>query len=435
MKPKTMAPIGPDQGKSASPSVFESAERHFDDAAHLLKLTPNQIATVKKPRRSVIVNLPVRMDDGSIRIFEGYRVLHNKGRGPGKGGVRFHPDVSLDEVQTLAFWMTFKCSVVGIPMGGAKGGVICDPTKLSQRELENLTRRYVAELFEVLGPEVDIPAPDVGTNAQVMAWMMDTYNMHVHKHQPAMVTGKATALEGSAGREGATGRGLLYCVRRHVGHPARTLHGMTVAVQGFGNVGSFSAKLLHEDGARIVALSDISGAYANVETGIEPAAALAYVKKNKSLAGFEREGKATKLKQPGDLLEMDVDILVPAALENQISAENAPRIRAKLVAEGANGPTDFHGDQVLAERGITVIPDILCNSGGVTVSYLEWVQNRMGYYWSEERVNYDLEEIINRAFDEVRDTAAEYGVSLRKGAYIVGIRRVVEASELRGLYA
>lgn len=423
------------QGKIASASVFESAEKHFDDAAKVLKLTLNQIATVKKPRRSVIVNLPVRMDDGSIKVFEGFRVLHNKARGPGKGGIRFHPDVSLDEVQTLAFWMTFKCAVVGIPMGGAKGGVICDPGKMSERELENLTRRYVAELFEVLGPDVDIPAPDVGTNARVMGWIMDTYSMQVHRHMPSVVTGKAVELEGSAGRDGATGRGLLYCVRRWAGYPAKQLHGLTVAVQGFGNVGSWSARLLSEDGCRIMGLSDISGAYVSKDGGIDIAAAQEYAKKHKSLDGFERSGKVTKLKNPKEILEMEVDILVPAALENQITHQNAGKIKARLVAEGANGPTTYDADRILAERGITVIPDILCNAGGVSVSYLETVQNRMGYYWNEDRVNYDLEEIMNRAFDTVRDTATKYHITLRKAAYVVGIQRVVTSSEFRGLYA
>ncbi len=423
------------QGKSGSANVFRSAERHFDDAAALMKLAPNQVAIVKRPRRSVIVQLPVRMDDGSVQIFEGFRVLHNKARGPGKGGVRFHPDVSLEEVQTLAFWMTFKCAVVGIPMGGAKGGVVCDPGKLSDRELENLTRRYVADLFEVLGPDVDIPAPDVGTNARIMGWMMDTYLMHAHHHLPGIVTGKSVEIEGSAGRDGATGRGLLHCVRRWAGHPNKSLQGMTIAVQGFGNVGSWSARLLCEDGCRLAALSDVSGAYAGKDSGIDVAAAMDHVKKHKSLAGFEKTGAVTKLKNPKDILELDVDILVPAALENQITAENAGRIKAKLVAEGANGPTDYDGDRILAERGITLIPDILCNAGGVSVSYLESVQNRMGYYWSEAHVNADLEEIMNKAFDNVRATAEQFKVTLRKAAYIVGIQRVVTASEHRGLYA
>jgi glutamate dehydrogenase/leucine dehydrogenase len=423
------------QGKAASVNVFASAERHFDDAAALMKLSPNQVAIVKKPRRSVIVQLAVRMDDGSVRMFEGYRVLHNKARGPGKGGVRFHPDVTLEEVQTLAFWMTFKCAIVGIPMGGAKGGVVCDPHALSERELENLSRRYVADLFEVLGPNVDIPAPDVGTNARIMGWMMDTYLMHSHHHQPSIVTGKAVELEGSAGRDGATGRGLLYCVRRWAGYPARNLNGMTVAVQGFGNVGSWSARLLCEDGCRLMGLSDVSGAYVAKDTGIDVNAALEHVKKHRTLAGFEKAAPVTKLKNAKEILELEVDILVPAALENQITAANAGRIKAKVVAEGANGPTDYEGDRILAERGITVIPDILCNAGGVTVSYLETVQNRMGYYWSEERVNYDLQEIIDRAYDHVREAAEQYKVTLRKAAYIVGIQRVVTASEHRGLYA
>jgi len=423
------------QGKVASAGVFNSAERHFDDAASILALTPNQVAIVKRPRRSVIVNLPVRMDDGSIRIFEGFRVLHNKARGPGKGGIRFHPDVNLEEVQTLAFWMTFKCAVVGIPMGGAKGGVVCDPSRLSDREMENLTRRYVAELFEVLGPDVDIPAPDVGTNARVMGWVMDTYCMQAHRHLPSVVTGKSIYLEGSAGRDGATGRGLLYCVRRWAKHSGRTVRGLSIAIQGFGNVGSWSARLLAEDGCRIVGLSDISGAYVGGEDGIDVTAALDYVQRHRSLAGFESVARVTKLKNSKEVLELPVDVLVPAALENQITRDNAGRVKAKLVAEGANGPIDYESDRMLAERGVTVIPDILCNAGGVTVSYLETVQNRMGYYWSEDRVNADLEEIINRAYDHVHETAIAYKTDLRRAAYVVGIQRVVTASDHRGLYA
>lgn len=427
-------PTGSDMGRSESSQVFRSAERQFDDAAHILNLNKNQVAIIKKPRRSVIVNMPVRMDDGSVHIFEGYRVLHSKARGPGKGGIRFHPDVSLDEVQTLAFWMTFKCAVVGIPMGGAKGGIICEPGKLSEREMENLTRRYVAELYEVLGPEVDIPAPDVGTNSKIMGWIMDTYAMQAHKHVPAIVTGKSIELEGSAGRDGATGRGLQFCVRRYFGHTNKPLAGRTVAVQGFGNVGSWSARLLAEDGCKVVAISDVTGAYFN-EAGLDIRAAIAHVQKNRTLSGFESASKAAKMKSATDLLELEVDILVPAALENQITSKNAGRIKAKLVAEGANGPCDYEGDRMLAERGIPVIPDILCNAGGVTVSYLESVQNRMGYYWPEEEVNRDLELIVNRAFDAVWDTHVARKTSLRIAAYVVAIQRVVIASEQRGLYA
>ncbi len=424
-----------DGSGGASHAAYHSAERQFDDAARILNIGDNQVAIVKRPRRSVIVNMPVRMDDGSIRIFTGFRVLHNKARGPGKGGVRFHPDVTLEEVQALAFWMTFKCAVVGIPMGGAKGGVICDPASLSEREMENITRRYVAELFEVLGPEVDIPAPDVGTNARVMGWMMDSYSMRSHRHLPSVVTGKALELEGSAGREGATGIGLTICVRRWAMHGGRSLRGMTAAIQGFGNVGSWSARLLHGDGVKIVGISDVSGAYVNATEGIDPEAALAHAQKHRTLSGFERAAPVTKLKKPLEILEQDVDILVPAALENQITADNAERVRARVIAEGANGPTDYEGDKILRERGIPVIPDILCNAGGVTVSYLEWVQNRMGYYWTEQRVLEDLQQIMIRAYDAVHQTAVERKISLRTAAFVVGIRAVVAASEQRGLYA
>ncbi|MCK6455550.1 MAG: Glu/Leu/Phe/Val dehydrogenase [Phycisphaerae bacterium] len=423
-------------GHTTTPSqtVFAAAERFFDDAAAILNLNLNQIAIVKKPRRSVIVQMPVFMDDGRIQLFEGFRVLHNKARGPGKGGIRFHPDVTLDEVQALAFWMTFKCAVVGIPMGGAKGGVVCDPSKLSNRELENLTRRYVAELYDVLGPDVDIPAPDVGTNPQVMGWVLDTYLMHSRKHQPGIVTGKSIELEGSEGRLGATGRGVEYCVRRFYKHVGKDLRGQTVAVQGFGNVGSFSALFLHQDGCRIAAISDVTGAYVSDSADIDPHLAMEHVRKRRSLDGFERVAKVRKLANPREILELDVEVLVPAALENQILADNVRKVRARLIAEGANGPTNYEADKNLAERGIPVIPDILCNAGGVTVSYLEWVQNRMGLYWSEARVNADLEEIMNRAFDSVWLCAQERKISLRLAAYVVAIQRVVIASELRGLY-
>jgi glutamate dehydrogenase (NAD(P)+) len=383
----------------------------------------------------VIVNLPVRMDDGSIRLFEGYRVQHNRARGPGKGGVRFHPDVTLEEVQALAFWMTFKCATVGIPLGGAKGGVVCDPSQLSEMELERLARRYVADLMEDIGPSTDIPAPDVGTNAKIMGWMLDTYLMHSRRHEPGAFTGKPIEVGGSPGRVGATARGLLFCVRQWAVHHETSVGKLRAAVQGFGNVGYWSAKLLHEDGCRVVGVSDVSGAYANETHGIDPEAAYAHMRDHRTLAGFEGTGLARKLENPADLLEMNVDLLVPAALENQITVENAPRIRARLIAEGANGPIEYEANPILREKGVTIIPDILCNAGGVTASYLEWVQNRSGLYWSEERINADLEEIMNRAFDAVWETAERLKTTLRVAAFVVGIERVVTAAELRGLYA
>jgi glutamate dehydrogenase/leucine dehydrogenase len=416
-------------------TAFENATRQFDEAAAVLGLTPNQTAIVKLPRVTVQANLPVRMDDGSIRIFEAFRVQHNKARGPAKGGIRFHPDVTVDEVSALSFWMTFKCAVTGIPMGGGKGGIVVDPKSLSIHELERLARRYIAELFEFFGPDVDVPAPDVGTNSQIMGWMMDTYIMHSRRYTPAAITGKPLEIGGSAGREAATARGLRCNVRRWAQRTGKRLRGMTVAVQGFGNVGSWSARLLAEDGCRVVAVSDVTGAYYSPD-GIDVEGAIAHAQAHGGLlSGLESAAGLKRLDAAGQILELDVDILVPAALENQITGKNAPRIRARLIAEGANGPITYDADEVLNAAGTQVIPDILCNSGGVTVSYLEWVQNRIGLFWSEDRVNRDLEEIMNRAFDAVYETAANRNLSMRMAAFVVGIERVVRASEARGLYA
>lgn len=416
-------------------TAFGNATRQFDEAARVLGLSENQIAIVKLPRLTIQANLPVRMDDGSIRIFEAFRVQHNKARGPAKGGIRFHPDVNLDEVSALSFWMTFKCAVTGIPMGGGKGGVVVDPSAISYTELERLSRRYIAEMFEFFGPDVDVPAPDVGTNSQIMGWMMDTYIMHSRRYTPAVITGKPLEIGGSAGRVAATARGLLFCVRRWAQRSGRQLRGMTVAVQGFGNVGSWSARLLAEDGCRVVAISDVTGAYHNPD-GIDVEGAIAYAQGNRGLlTGYESTPGVRKLDRAMEVLELAVDILVPAALENQITKQNAPQVRARLIAEGANGPITYEADEVLNSAGIPVIPDILCNGGGVTVSYLEWVQNRVGLFWSEERVNRDLEEIMNRAFDAVYETSRHRDISMRMAAFVVGIERVVRASEARGLYA
>jgi glutamate dehydrogenase (NAD(P)+) len=416
-------------------TAFDNATRQFDAAARVLGLTDNQIAIVKLPRLIVHANLPVKMDDGRIRIFQAFRVQHNKARGPAKGGIRFHPDVNLDEISALAFWMTVKCAVAGIPMGGAKGGIVVDPATLSVTELERLSRRYVAELIEFFGPDVDVPAPDVGSNAQMMGWMMDTYIMHTRRYTPGAITGKPLEIGGSAGREAATARGLLFNVRRWSQRSGKSLRGLTVAVQGFGNVGSWSARLLAGDQCRIVALSDVTGAYHNPD-GIDVESAIQHARANKGLlTGFEKKPGMSKLDHASELLELDVDILVPAALENQITGKNAGRIKARLIAEGANGPITFDADEILNRAGTTVIPDILCNSGGVTVSYLEWVQNRIGLFWSEDRVNRDLEEIMNRAFDAVYETAQHRNIPLRTAAFVVGIELVVRASEARGLYA
>ncbi|MBU0508085.1 Glu/Leu/Phe/Val dehydrogenase [bacterium] len=406
----------------------------FDEAAVILKLTPSQCAMIRQPRRVTEVKLPVRMDDGTIRTFTGYRVQHNIARGPAKGGVRFHPDVNLDEVKALAFWMTYKCAVADIPMGGGKGGVIVDPTKLSLGELERLSRRYFAEMYDLFGPDRDVPAPDVNTTPQVMAWFMDTYSMHHRDHIPSVVTGKPLAIGGSAGRMMATSRGLLFCLRRAAAAHGEKMSDLRVAIQGFGNVGGYAAALLHDDGCRIVAISDVSGAYRN-DDGIDVQAAMDYCAKNKTLADFETSGKARKFKRPEELLELDVDVLAPCALELVITMKNADRIRTRYIAEGANGPIEHAADKALAKRGIFVIPDILCNADGVVVSYLEWVQNRMGYYWTEERVNEDLERIMNRAFDSVYETSQKHDCTMRVAAFVVAIERVNRAAELRGLYA
>jgi glutamate dehydrogenase (NAD(P)+) len=371
------------------------------------------------------------MDDGTIRNFRAFRVQHNMARGPAKGGIRFHQDVTVDEVKALAFWMTYKCAVVGIPMGGAKGGVIVDPRTLSTGERERLSRRYMAELVDLFGPDSDVPGPDVNTGPQVMAWMLDTYIMHKRDFLPGVITGKPTELGGSAGRQNATSRGIIVCIHKAAGRLGFTLAGATAAIQGFGNVGSNAAKFLSEDGVKIVAISDVDGAYRRAG-GIDIDAAIAHVRDRGSLRGFDG---ATRMRRTADLLELPVDILVPAALENQITRQNAARVRARIIAEGANGPTTPGADEILARRGTFVIPDILCNAGGVTVSYLEWVQNRMGYYWPEERVNADLRRIMEAAFDEVYETMRRRRVTMRIAAFMVAIRRVSEASELRGLYA
>ena len=417
-------------------NAFEIAMRQFDEAAKILKLSESQIAMIKEPRRMTEVNLPVRMDDGSITIFKGYRCQHSVARGPAKGGIRFHQDVSVDEVRALAFWMTYKCAVVGVPFGGGKGGVIVDPRQLSQNELERLTRRYFAEMADLFGPDQDVPAPDVNTNPQVMAWMMDTFSMQRKQYLPGVITGKPLEIGGSEGRTKATSMGLVYCVREMAKHLGLDLKKTRLAIQGFGNVGSFAGQILESMGSRVIAISDVGGGFYNTN-GISMDMAIDYVENSEahSLKGFDKTGAATQYDNPMKVLEEDVDILVPAALENQITQKNADRIKAKIIAEGANGPTTPEADAVLYEKGSHIIPDILANAGGVTVSYLEWVQNRMGYYWSEERVNEDLEKIMVNAFDEVMAAARKYKVKMRTAAFIVGINRVTKAAELRGLYA
>jgi len=420
--------------KNSNP--FENALKQFDKAAKFLNLTENQIAKIKEPRRIVELNLPVRMDDGSVRTFKGYRVHHNIDRGPAKGGIRFHPDVNMDDVKALAFWMTFKCAVVGIPFGGGKGGVIVDPATLSKNELENLTRRYCAELVDLFGPDSDVPAPDVNTNAQIMAWIFDTYSMHKRQHLPGVVTGKPLELGGSVGRNKATAQGMVFCVREAANHLKINLNQAKVAIQGFGNAGSFAAKLLSEDGAKVIGISDVSGAYYNPD-GIDIVKALETCRNNKRwlLQGLEKNTKVEKLDNPMKVLELDVDILIPAALENQITDENAPNVKAGIIAECANGPVTPEADEILDKKNVFILPDILCNAGGVTVSYLEWVQNRMGFYWSEEQVNENLHGMMVKAFHEVLAISQQHNISMRIAAFVQAIDRVTTVSELRGLYA
>ena len=406
-----------------------NAERQFEEAASRLNLPAGIKEFIKKPRRTTIVSLPVVMDDGSVRMFTGYRVQHSITRGPAKGGIRFHPDVTREEVEALAAWMTWKCAVVNIPFGGGKGGVVCDPDKLSKAELERLTRRYAADLADVFGPESDVPAPDVNTNEQIMAWIVDTYSMNVRRTEYAVVTGKPLEVGGSAGRREATGRGLLFCVREACEHLQMPLRGARIAVQGFGNVGSVSADLMTKDGARLVAVADVTGSIHD-PGGIDLGALMRYAADHRGIKGFPG---AQPLTEP--IVEYDCDILVPAALENQITAENADRVRARIVAEGANGPTTPDADQILARKGVFVIPDILCNSGGVTVSYFEWVQNRMGFYWPEREVNDRLEHTMVMAFRDVLAKSVEHRVNMRVAAFMVAIERVVKVIMLRGLYA
>jgi glutamate dehydrogenase (NAD(P)+) len=406
-----------------------NAGRQFDEAADRLNLPAGIREVIKRPRRSTIVSLPINMDDGTLRVFTGYRVQHSIVRGPAKGGIRYHPDVTLDEVEALAAWMTWKCAVVNIPFGGGKGGVICDPQKLSKGELERLTRRYAADLSDLFGPESDVPAPDVNTNAQVMAWIVDTYSMHERRTEYAVVTGKPLEVGGSAGRREATGRGVLLCVREACAHLKLPLAGARVAVQGFGNVGSVSADLMARDGATIVAVSDVTGGV-HSPSGLDLGALIAWVADHRGVQGFPGGQPLTT-----PIVEYDCDILVPAALENQITHENADRIRARVVAEGANGPTTPDADRILSDKGVFVIPDILCNSGGVTVSYFEWVQNRMGLYWPEQEVNQRLEHTMVQAFKDVLAKSLEHKVNMRVAAFMVAIERVVKVIMLRGVYA
>ena len=410
--------------------VYENMGARFDVAASKLGLDEGFQKVLRTPSKEITVYIPVTMDSGKLEVFVGYRVQHSIVRGPGKGGIRYSPDVTLDEVRALASWMTWKCAVVNIPFGGAKGGVICDPEKLSRRELEAITRRYTAELLDYLGPERDVPAPDLGTNEQVMAWVMDTYSMHVRHTSTAIVTGKPLDLGGSRGRREATGRGCLIVCDRALKKLGRNREGQRVVIQGFGNVGSVTAQLMHESGYKIIGVSDIHGAIYNAK-GIDVPRLLAHALETGSVAGF----KGCDPADPREILFLDCDIAVPAAIENVITSHNADRIKAGIIIEAANGPTTALADDILEEKKIYVVPDILANAGGVTVSYFEWVQDRHGYFWSEAMVNERLEQMMVECFNDVVAYADRHSVSPRIAAYMLAIDRVAFALKLRGLYA
>ena len=410
-------------------TAIESALQQFDLAAEFIGLGDETRAILRVPKREWTVNFPVTMDDGRTRVFTGYRVQHNMARGPAKGGIRFHPATDLDEVRALAMWMTWKCALVNVPFGGAKGGVTVDPRSLSAGEEERVTRRFATELQGIIGPETDIPAPDVGTNAQTMAWIMDTVSMHAGYTVPGVVTGKPVGLGGSEGRADATGMGVMFTAERALREANIDLREATVAVQGFGNVGEAAARLIHERGGRLVAITDVGGGVASFD-GLDPASLKAHLRETGTIAG----APGTEPIDNAGLLGLDVDLLVLAALEGQITAENAHSVRAKVVAEGANGPVTPDADPILTERGVVVVPDILCNSGGVIVSYFEWVQNLQSFAWPAARVAARLEQVINAAYDEVADVRARAGVGARLAAHAIAVGRVAEASQIRGRY-
>ena len=414
--------------KAANP--YENAIQQLDRALRYLEVSPGMADFLRRPRREFTVNFPVRMDNGDIRMFTGYRVQHSVARGPAKGGIRYHPLVSMDEVRALAMWMTWKCAVMNLPYGGAKGGIIIDPRELSPGELERMTRRFAYELVPIIGPEEDIPAPDVNTGPQIMAWMMDTYSMVTGEPAPGIVTGKPIALGGSLGRVEATGRGVMITTVRALQYLEIPVKGARVAVQGFGNVGSVAAYLLADQGAKVIAISDVSGGLYNPK-GLDVRAVLDYARSHgKLIQGYPDAQPISN----EELLELDCEVLVPAALENQITGTTAGNIKARVVAEGANGPTTPEADDILRGKGTMLIPDILCNAGGVTVSYLEWVQDRQRFFWTEEEINTRLEQMMNESFYGVLNIAEEMKVDMRTAAYILAVRRVVEVAQLRGFY-
>jgi glutamate dehydrogenase (NAD(P)+) len=408
---------------------FEIAREQLRRVAATFDIDQNLVNVLGTCKKAVEVSIPVGMDDGSTSVFTGYRVTHNSARGPSKGGIRYHPDVTLDEVKALAMWMTWKCALMGIPFGGAKGGVIVDPKQLSRGELERMTRRYTTEIINEIGPEKDIPAPDVGTDGAVMAWIFDTFSMNKGHSVLGVVTGKPLTIGGSLGREEATARGALFCIRDAVAKRDGRLDGMTAAVQGFGNVGSFLAKFLHEEGAKVVAISDSRAALYNPK-GIDIAAAFAHKREHGTLAGLKDADQMTN----DELLLLDVDILAPCALEQVITARNASQVRASIICEGANGPVTPAADAILEDKGVLILPDVLANAGGVIVSYFEWVQGLQEYFWKETEVNAKLNDIMSRAFEETWETAEQRNMPMRVASYGLAVRRVAEATITRGIY-
>jgi glutamate dehydrogenase (NAD(P)+) len=408
---------------------YEIAKFQLRKVADTFAIDPNLVNVLQECKKSLAVSVPVSMDDGRTQVFQGYRVTHNVARGPSKGGIRYHPDVTLDEVKALAMWMTWKCALSGIPFGGAKGGVVCNPKTMSEGELQRMTRRFTSEIINEIGPEKDIPAPDVGTDGRVMAWIFDTYSMNKGHSVLGVVTGKPLTIGGSLGREEATARGALYCVREAVRKRQMSLQGTTVAVQGFGNVGSYLAKFLAEDGATVIAVSDSTSGLHN-PNGIDVQAAIAHKRETGSLAGFRGAESISN----DDLLLLECDVLAPCALEQVITADNADKVKAKIIVEGANGPVTPTADEILEEKGILVLPDILANAGGVVVSYFEWVQGLQEYFWKEAEVNAKLNDIITRAFNETWALMDSRSVSMRLAAYGLAVQRVAEATVTRGIY-
>ncbi len=412
-------------------SPFKSMMERFQFAAEILELDEGMFQYLANPVKQITVSIPVVMDSGDIQVFEGYRVIHDNVLGPSKGGIRFAPDVNIEEVKALASWMTWKCAIVNVPFGGAKGGVRCDPKKLSTSELERLTRRYTANMLEVFGPDRDIPAPDMNTDEQIMAWIMDTYSMNAHKTETAVVTGKPIILGGSHGRKEATGRGVVTVTLAALNKIGLAPNKCRTVIQGFGNVGSVSAKLMYEQGAKVIGISDITGGYYN-KNGIDIVDAIEFSKNNgNSLEGYPEADKITN----DELLQLDCDVLIPAAKEDQISPRNADKINARVIVEGANGPVTANADAILEGNDIMVVPDILANAGGVTVSYFEWVQDRQGYFWTEERVNRRLNRMMRAAFDNLFNVKEEHNITLRQAAYVFGINKVATTLRMRGIYA